>query len=67
MIKTIKRETDQRLAADVEELASMLGCGRAAARQIGLDSGAQFKIGRRTLYRVEAVESYIKKLSEAHA
>lgn len=65
MIKTNRKETEQKLAADVEELATMLGCGKAAARQIGQESGARFKIGRRTLYRVSAVESYIEKLSSA--
>lgn len=63
MRKTLNRETDNHLAVSADTLAAMLDCGRPTAMKIGNEAGAVFKIGRRTLYRVSAVEKYLDGLA----
>lgn len=63
MNKMQKRESATKLAVDINELTALLGCGKATAMKIGELSGAKFKVGRRALYRVAAVESYLEELS----
>lgn len=35
MNRTLLRETNQQIAADIERLSAILSCGRATARKIG--------------------------------
>lgn len=59
MNKTKEREAEQLLAVNLEKLSAMLSCGHATARKIGEQAGARIVIGRRVLYSVEKVKSYL--------
>ena len=52
MRQTKERESNCRLAVDIEGLAAMLSCGQMTARKIAEDAGARITIGRRVLYSV---------------
>ena len=56
MRQTKERESNCRLAVDIEGLAAMLSCGQMTARKIAEDAGARITIGRRVLYSVQKVE-----------
>ena len=47
MRQTKERESNCRLAVDIEGLAAMLSCGQMTARKIAEDAGARITIGRR--------------------
>lgn len=64
MNKTKCRKTDQSITVDIEKLAAMLSCGHATARKIGEQAGARIVIGRRVLYSVERIKSYLASLEE---
>lgn len=64
MLQTKQRETNRKLAVDIEGLAAMLSCGQATARKIGEDAGARILIGRRVLYSVNKVEQYLDLMAE---
>jgi len=53
------RKAENRLAVNSEELQAMLGCGRMAAREIGEKAQAKVKVGRRTLWNVAKVQTYL--------
>lgn len=59
MRQTKERESNCRLAVDIEGLAAMLSCGQMTARKIAEDAGARITIGRRVLYSVQKVEKYL--------
>ena len=61
---TIKRETDVKIAVDIDGLAAMLSCGHATARKIGEQAGARIVIGRRVLYMVDKVYKYLDALAD---
>lgn len=63
MKKTLNRDSEKFLTVNVDTLAGMLNCGRATAVKIGTDAGAKIQIGRRTLYKVSAVEKYLDLLA----
>lgn len=73
MNKTANSAEFNRIAVNADTLAKMLDCGRTTAVQIGTDAGARIQLGRRILFNVKAVESYIDRLTghnsdeEAHA
>ncbi len=64
MLQTKQRETNRKLAVDIEGLAAMLSCGQATARKIGEDAGARILIGRRVLYSVNKVERCLDLMAE---
>ena len=64
MNKTLKRDTNQQIAVDIERLSAMLSCGRATARKVGEQAEARICIGRRVLYSVDKVRLYLCNLSE---
>ena len=64
MRKTKARDTDLVLAVDIERLAAMLSCGHTTARKIGEEANAKIVVGRRVLYSVNKVQSYLKAKSE---
>lgn len=64
MKKTKNRETQEKIAVDIESLSAMLSCGHATARKIGEQAKAKIVIGRRVLYSVEKIKHYIELLSE---
>lgn len=49
---------------DTKELQNMLSCGRVTAVQIGNDAGAKVQIGRRVLWNVRKINSYLDSISE---
>lgn len=63
MRKTRNLETDCKLMIDINELSAMLSCGKATARRVGEEARARMKIGRRVLYSVKKIESYIEDKS----
>ncbi len=54
----------EKLAVDIEGLASMLSCGQATARKIGEEACAKIIVGRRVLYSVSKVKSYLEYIAE---
>lgn len=63
MHQTKKRAGNEPITVDIERLAAMLSCGKDTARKIGEDAGARIVIGRRVLYSVRKIESYIDKIA----
>ena len=63
MYQTKKRAENEPITVDIERLAAMLSCGKDTARKIGEDAGARIVIGRRVLYSVRKIESYIDKIA----
>ncbi|MDE6916586.1 MAG: hypothetical protein K2P39_07305 [Lachnospiraceae bacterium] len=63
MRKTLNRDSKELLTVSAETLAGMLDCGRATAVKIGTDAGAKIQIGRRSLYKISAIEKYLNSLS----
>jgi hypothetical protein len=67
MRKTIKEDSNRRLAVDTKELQSMLCCGRDTAVKIGLEAQSRLQIGKRVLWNVEKVQEYLDKVSEGES
>lgn len=63
MKKTLARKTDKNISVSAEELAAMLGCGRATAVKIGSQAKAKIQIGRRVLYKLDLVEKYLNEIA----
>jgi len=63
MRKTKERNSETKIAVDLELLAAMLSCGESTARQIGADAQARIYIGRRVLYSVSKVSAYIDAIA----
>ena len=61
MFKTINRSSKETeyITVSTERLAELLDCGKATARSIGEKANAKIKIGRRTLWNVEKIKSYL--------
>lgn len=65
MRKITKIETpNNAISVSIKELKSLLGCGECTAYKIGKESGAKFKIGDRSLYKLSKIEEYINSLTE---
>lgn len=63
MKKALIRNNKELLTVNAETLAGMLDCGRATAVRIGMEAGAKIQVGRRTLYKVSAVNKYLDSLA----
>ena len=63
MNKPNRQEVENPIAGDIEKLSAMLSCGRATARKIGAQAGAEIRINRRVLFNVEKIREYINKIS----
>ena len=63
MNKPNRQEVENPIAVDIEKLSAMLSCGRATARKIGTEAGAEIRINRRVLFNVEKIREYINKIS----
>ena len=63
MNKPNRQEVENPIAVDIEKLSAMLSCGRATARKIGAEAGAEIRINRRVLFNVEKIREYINKIS----
>ena len=64
MRQTTERESNSRLAVDLEGLAAMLSCGQVTARKLAEHAGDRITIGRRVLYSVRKVEKYLEAIAE---
>ncbi len=64
MRKTTREANTQKIAVDTKELQSMLCCGRSTALQIGEEAHARIQIGKRVLWNVAKIQSYMNRLSE---
>lgn len=64
MRQTKERESDLRLAVDIDGLAALLSCGQATVRKIAVDAGARITIGRRVLYSIKKVKKYLEAIAE---
>ena len=65
MRKTSIRSYDHqnKLTVNTSSLVSMLDCGRASAVRIGEEAGARIQIGKRVLWNVEKVRTYLNSCS----
>lgn len=63
MRRTKDRQSNIRIAVDIETLSAMLSCGRDTAKKIGEDAGARIYVGRRVLYSVPKIESYLENIT----
>lgn len=52
-----------KLSVNTKELQSMLSCGRATALQIGTDANARVNVGKRVLWNVEKIQTYLNTIS----
>lgn len=64
MNRTKSRKAEQPIAVDIEKLSAMLSCGHATARKIGEQAKARIVIGRRVLYSVDKIKTYLASLEE---
>jgi hypothetical protein len=55
---------EKKLAVDTKELQEMLGCGRFTAYEIGTQAGARMQLGKRVLWNVTKIKSYLNCISE---
>ena len=62
--KERKAETGEVLTVGLPELMARLNSGRKTAEQVAAAAGAKIKIGRRTLYHVGKIETYLDKLAD---
>ena len=53
-----------KICVTTEGLQDLLDCGRVTAVQIGEQAGARIEIGKRLLWNVSKVRSYIDSLAE---
>lgn len=57
-------DTANKITVSLDTLAGMLDCGRATATQIGEAAEAKVRIGRRVLYNVTKVQTYLDSIAE---
>ena len=55
---------EKKLAVDTKELQEMLECGRFTACEIGTQAGARMQLGKRVLWNVTKIKSYLNCISE---
>lgn len=53
-----------KICVTTESLQDLLDCGRATAVEIGRQAGARIEVGKRLLWNVSKIQSYIDSLSE---
>ncbi len=68
MLKQTERkpETGEAIAIALPELMAKLNCGRCTAEKIAAAAGARIKIGKRTLYHVGKIETYLSDIAGKH-
>lgn len=59
MNPTKHKNSYYKIMVDIKGLQDMLSCGRSSADQIGESAGAVIRIGRRKLYNIQKIESYL--------
>ena len=61
--KKAEKVTEKK-TVDTDELQNMLSCGRKTAVEIGTAAQARCQIGRRVLWNVARVQTYLNTISE---
>ena len=56
-----------KLTVDTPELCRMLSLGRASAVKVAEDAGAVIHVGRRTLYHVGKINTFLEGLTDEQA
>jgi len=65
MNKTTAFESERAKAAvDTCGLMQMLSCGRETAVRIGTDAGARIQLGRRVLWNVRKIQTYLDEVAQ---
>ena len=64
MRKTSESDSSRKIAVDTKELQSMLSCGRDTAVRIGTEAQARLQFGKRVLWNVNKVQSFLDRTSE---
>jgi hypothetical protein len=64
MRKSTFNEEAPIMAVDIKGLQTMLSVGRDTATKIGAAAGANFRFGKRNLYKVDKINAYIETLTE---
>ena len=49
------------ITVNTDTLAELLDCGKVTARKIGSDANARIRIGRRTLWNIDKIRSYLSQ------
>lgn len=57
----------EKLALDTTDLMQVLSCGRSTAVEIGEAAGARIQIGKRVLWNVEIIQSYLDSIATGNA
>lgn len=57
-------ESTRQITTDITGLQEMLRTGRSTAEKIAQESGAVLRVGRRKMYFVPKIESYLESLTE---
>lgn len=57
-------EVTEKKTVDTNGLQNMLSCGRKTAVEIGTAANAKISVGRRVLWNVARVQSYLNAISE---
>lgn len=63
MRKTKYNNTENPITVTIDQLQKMLNCGYYTAKRIGEKAKARVYSGRRTLYNVEKIKEYLRKIS----
>lgn len=56
-------DIDKRICVTLNELCSLLSCGRKTANEIAEKAGAKLYIGKRVLFSVEKIKIFINNES----
>ena len=64
MYKTQKSGNTQKITVDIDTLQELLGLGKNSAAKIGEASGSVVRYGKRKLYFLPKVYSYMESLTE---
>lgn len=65
MNKTKTIDSDNKITVDINGLMGLTSVGRGTAEKIAENAGAVIRVGRRKLYNVEKVQSYLDSLSKS--
>lgn len=64
MKKRIERESAYKLYVDINELMTILSVGKNTALKIAENSRAAVKFGKRKLYSIDKIKTYMSSLHE---
>lgn len=65
MIRTNRTEYNERILIDADALQTTLNCGKCTAEKIAAAAGAVVRVGKRKLYNVKKLETYLESIAGA--